>query len=118
MSHSKNEDAAARSGGGTPQSQQRAWWPVHQFIEAVVAQANHGPIPAAGTPAWTELADGDPRKLLAVAIDGEHWTLRIETNQMASAEASREIATGADWSTQAKRLRGRSGDAYIPRKAS
>jgi len=112
-----NEDAPAERGGGTPSSQQRSWWDVHQFIEAVVQQANCGPIPAAGTPAWTDLADGDPRKLLAVAIDGEHWTLRVETAQIAMAEASREISAATDWGTQAQRIRGRSGSAYI-RKAS
>ncbi|WP_241472137.1 DUF2742 domain-containing protein [Mycolicibacterium neoaurum] len=116
MSSAEEAAPAARRSGGSPSSQQRSWWEVHQFIEAVVQQANYGPIPAAGTPAWTELADGDPRKLLAVAIDGEHWTLRVETSQIAMAQASHEIAAATDWSAVAKNLRRRG--PYIERKAS
>lgn len=118
MSDSEIKVPPGVEAGGNPPSQQRSWWEVHQFIESVVQQANHGPIPAAGTPAWTALADGDPRKLLAVAIDGEHWTLRIETAQIALAEASRAIAESADWTSVARRVLTGRGDAYIPRKAS
>jgi hypothetical protein len=41
----------------TPQlgSQQRDWWSTHEFLEAYLAQANLGPIPAAGTPNWCAL---------------------------------------------------------------
>lgn len=100
---------------GAPPSQQRAWWPVHQFIEALVAQSIYGPIPAAGTPSWCELADGDPRKLLAVAIDGEHHVLRIETAQEQRAEESKAIAAAEDWPGVARRVHRGRGPAYIPR---
>lgn len=109
---------AATCGGGNPSSQQRSWWEVHQFIEAVVQQANYGLLPAAGTPAWSQLADGDPRKLLAVAIDGEHWTLRVETAQIALADAACAVADSTNWTTIARRVQTSRGDAYIPRKAS
>ncbi|ART69104.1 hypothetical protein BTO20_11370 [Mycobacterium dioxanotrophicus] len=72
----KLETRTDSHGAGSPASQQVSWWPVHQFLESVVAQANYGPLPIAGTPAWQQLADGDPRKLLAVAMSGEHWVLR------------------------------------------
>lgn len=78
-------------------SEQVSWWPVHEFLEAVLAQANTGPLPPAGTPAWCELATGDPRKLLALAAAGEHHVLRIETAQVAMAEASRSISASEDW---------------------
>lgn len=113
-----NEVAPGITAGGYPPSQQRSWWPVHQFVEALVQQANYGPIPDAGTPSWCALSDGDPRKLLAVAAAGEHHVLRVETGQMAMAEASRAIAQSADWSTVARRVLTGRGDAYIPRKAS
>ncbi|WP_041180171.1 DUF2742 domain-containing protein [Mycobacterium canetti] len=100
---------------GTPPSQQRAWWPVHQFLEAVVQQANYGAIPVAGTPSWCALSDGDPRKLLALAIDGEHHVLRIETAQTALAEASCEISKAADWPELSRAIRRRSG-VYITRE--
>lgn len=100
-----------------PQSQQRAWWPVHQFLEAVVAQANYGPIPAAGTPSWCALADGDPRKLLSVAVEGEHHVLRIEAAQEAAAEASKVIAAETDWPQIARDIRRRS-EVRIPREVA
>lgn len=55
---------------GTTNSRQVSWWETHQFIEALITQANTGPLPPAGTPAWSALADGDPRKLLALAVAG------------------------------------------------
>lgn len=109
-----NEEAGP-TWAGAP-SQERDWWPVHQFIEAVVAQANYGPIPAAGTPSWCALADGDPRKLIAVAIDGEHHVLRIDAAQEARAEASHAISKSADWSHVSRVCRSRH-NTYIRRSA-
>jgi hypothetical protein len=83
-----------------PDSRAVAWWPVHEFIARVIAQADD--FPAAGTPAWCALADGDPRKLLAVAVAGEHHVLRIETAQEALAEASKDISAAADWKSIAQ----------------
>ncbi|WP_308012679.1 DUF2742 domain-containing protein [Mycobacterium intracellulare] len=91
-----------------------AWWPVHEFLETMLAQANIGPLPWAGTPAWCELSDGDPRKLLALAVDGEHHVLRKETAQAAMAAASREIAGAADWTEISREIRGRN-DFYTSR---
>lgn len=102
---------------GAPPSQQRAWWPVHEFLEAVLQQANCGPLPGAGTPSWCELADGDPRKLLAVAIDGEHHVLRVETAQEQHAEASKAIAAAADWPQISRDIRRRS-EVRIPREVA
>ncbi|MDC8982158.1 DUF2742 domain-containing protein [Mycobacterium marinum] len=118
MAEIRNQEEAGPTWAGAPPSQQRAWWPVHQFVEAMVAQANYGPIPAAGTPSWCELADGDPRKLLSVAMSGEHHVLRVETAQEQMAEASHEIACAADWSAVAQRVRTGHGPAYIPRRRS
>lgn len=112
-----NRMEAGPQRAGAPPSQQRAWWPVHQFIEALVAQSIYGPIPAAGTPSWCELADGDPRKLLAVAIDGEHHVLRVETAQEQQAEASKAIAAAADWPEISRDIRRRSG-VRIPREVA
>ncbi|WP_201377280.1 DUF2742 domain-containing protein, partial [Mycobacterium intracellulare] len=54
-----------------------------------------------------ELGDGDPRKLLALAIDGEHHVLRKETGQAAMAEVSHAIAAAADWSALSRQIRSR-----------
>ncbi|WP_082690206.1 DUF2742 domain-containing protein [Mycobacterium sp. M26] len=98
------------AGAGSPASRQVSWWPVHDFITALVHQANCGPIPAAGTPAWCELGDGDPRKLLAVAVAGEHHVLRVEIAQEAMAEASRAVSASPNWRTRPR------GSSYIARR--
>ena len=96
-------------------SQQVSWWATHEFLEAAVAQANCGPLPTAGTPAWCALSDGDPRKLLALAAAGEHWALRLDTAQEHLAEASREISSAADWSSLARHVQTGRGSRYVPR---
>ncbi|WP_104183553.1 DUF2742 domain-containing protein [Mycobacterium avium] len=90
---------------GTTNSRQVSWWETHQFIEALIAQANTGPLPPAGTPAWSVLADGDPRKLLALAVAGEHHVLRVETAQTAMAKASQAVSAAADWTRIGRRNR-------------
>ena len=101
------------------ESRSVAWWPVHEFIAALVAQVSD--LPMAGTPAWCRLGDGDPRKLLAVAVAGEHHVLRVETAQEALAEASKTIAAETDWQAVARaarqRDRARCSGAYIEREA-
>lgn len=87
------------------ESRSVAWWPVHEFVAALVAQAND--LPVAGTPAWCLLGDGDPRKLLAVAVAGEHHVLRVETAQEAHAEASKAMAAATDWSQIAREMQQR-----------
>jgi len=110
MTTASTMETRADRGAGTPQSQQVAWWPVHEFVNAVVAHANYGPLPVAGTPAWQQLADGDPRKLLACAAAGEHHVLRVEVAQQDRAEASKDVARVPDWKPLQR------GRAYIPRR--
>lgn len=98
----------------TGDSRQVSWAETHWFLEAVLAQANVGPLPWAGTPEWVAMADGDPRKLLALAAAGEHHVLRIETAQAAMAAASREISGAADWTAISREIRGRN-DFYTSR---
>ena len=96
-----------------------SWWPVHEFMAALLAQAND--LPSAGTPAWCALSDGDPRKLLALAAAGEHHVLRVEIAQEAQAEESKTIAASADWQAVARAVRqrdqARCSGAYIEREA-
>lgn len=80
-----------------------SWWPVHEFVTALIAQADN--IPVAGTPAWCALADGDPGKLLAVAVAGSHHVLRVEMAQEARAEASKAIAGAVDWPAVSREFR-------------
>lgn len=106
-----NEDTAA-----VP-SRQVSWWPVHEFLEQLLAQSNYGPMPDAGTPSWQQLESGDPRKLLAVAVAGEHHVLRVETAQEQRAEASKVVAAASDWPQISREIRRRSG-VRIPREVA
>ncbi len=78
-------------------SQQVCWAEVHQFVNALLSQANVGPLPWAGSPDWCAMSDGDPRKLLALAVAGEHHVLRVEVAQTALADASRAVSAATDW---------------------
>lgn len=98
---------------GFPPSQQVSWWEAHVFVSALVAQLDE-PLPAAGSPAWCALAGGDPRKLLALAVSGEHHVLRMETAQAAMADASRAVSAAADWSKISQETR-RRNDFYTAR---
>lgn len=77
-----------------------------------------GTWPPAGTPAWNQLDDRDPRKLAAVLDGGRHWALRVDTHQEALADASKAIAATADWGEVARRMVNGRGGAYIKRSAS
>lgn len=89
-------------------SQQVSFTPVIEFWQAVVTQANVGPLPWPGTPGWCSLADGDPRKVLALAEFGVHHAVRVEAAQTARAEASQAISGAADWPRISREVRGRS----------
>lgn len=98
-------------------SRQVSWWPVHEFLEQLLAQSNYGPIPDAGTPSWQQLGSDDLRKLLAIAVAGEHWVLRVETAQEQLGHAAKSIAEAADWPGVARRIHRGRGPAYIPRSS-
>jgi hypothetical protein len=97
--------AMSERGRTSTASRSVAWWPVHEFMAALLAHAND--LPPAGTPAWCALSDGDPRKLLAVAAAGEHHVLRVEMAQEAQAEASKSVAAAADWCGVAREMQQR-----------
>ncbi len=80
-----------------------SWWPVHQYLAAAVAQAEH--LPTAGTPAWCALDDADPLKLLSLAVEAEHLILHREMRQEAHAEASKAVAAAVDWAAIANEIR-------------
>lgn len=97
----------------TVESRAVSWWPVHTFIAALVAQAND--LPVAGTPRWCALSDTDHRKLLALAVAGEHHVLRTEIGQEQHAQASRDVSAAADWAAIARDIR-QHNEIYIPRR--
>ncbi|WP_100484949.1 DUF2742 domain-containing protein [Mycobacteroides abscessus] len=115
MVNSKEVEAPVLLPGHSPASLEVSWWAVHEFIIAVVRQANTS-LPIAGTPAWCALADGDPRKLLALAVAGEHHVLRIELDQDARNQASKAIAAAIDWGRISNATLAGRGPNYIPRK--
>ncbi len=87
------------------ESQQVSWWSVHELILPILNQANDWP--TLGTPAWCSLAHEDPRKWCALLDGAQHWALRVETCQVASADASKAISAAADWKSVASEIQQR-----------
>ena len=106
MTGHHNADAGP-TGAGAPASQEVSWWATHVFLQAALAQANCGPLPDAGTPAWAELADGDPRKVLALARDGVHHVLRKQIGQEQRAQAAEDVWGGENWTVVAQQVQRR-----------
>jgi hypothetical protein len=89
-----------------------SWWAIHEFVLPWLGKV--GSCPMAGTPAWCALDDRDPRKWAALLDAARHHALRVETAQIALADASRAISEAGDWSGIAREMRGRAA-VYIPR---
>jgi hypothetical protein len=86
-------------------SQQVSWLDVHEHVAPLLARV--GSWPMVGTPTWCALPDGDPAKLAALYDAAQHWALRLETNQQALAETSRDVSAAADWSAIGQQIRNR-----------
>jgi hypothetical protein len=103
-------------------SMQVSWWDCHVFMAEMVQQANCGPVPWPGTPAWCAIPDDDPRKLLALAGFGVYQAVSVDAWQEAGAEASSAVSGAADWAQVARsklqRHNAIRGGIYVPRKAS
>jgi hypothetical protein len=84
-----------------------SWWETYEYVQRVAAAAGVTEWPPAGTPAWLELPDTDPRKMAALLYAGTHHCLRVETAQEARAEASRNVAAAVDWRRLATELESR-----------
>lgn len=106
MSGNRNAEARPIGAGSPASSQEVSWWATHQFISALVGQANTT-LPPAGTPAWRALDDSDPRKLIALAIAGEHHVLRTEIGQGQRALAAEDVWAGEDWTDVARQVQRR-----------
>lgn len=118
VSGTGNHQDAKSSVQSSVGSRQVQWWLVHEFLGAVLSQANVGTLPWAGTPEWCAMSDGDPRKLLALAVAGEHHVLRVEVAQAAQAEASRAISGAADWPAIAREIERLRASARLPRRGA
>ena len=86
-------------------SGQVSWWSVHVFVESLLTEV--GEWPMAGSVAWQQLDDGDPRKLAALLDAAQHHALRVETAQQQRSEASRDVAAAADWTAIAREIQDR-----------
>jgi hypothetical protein len=85
-------------------SQQITWFEVYEWAERMGYLVDG---PNAGTPAWCALADDAEEKLAGVVMAGVHAALRSDTLQAEQAEASRAVASGADWPQVAREIRQR-----------
>jgi hypothetical protein len=97
-------------------SRQVAWFEAHQFRERIAGDVGERPV--AGSPAWCALPDSDPRKVIALLDAGVFWCLDTDTEQEQRAEASRDVASAADWTAVARSVQQGRGSGYIARKAS
>jgi hypothetical protein len=117
-----NEVAPGDSAGGYPSSCQVSWFEVYKFVERWARPSSSSDdeldlqLPIAGTPQWCAMSDDDARKLMSVILGGIREALQHDVVQEHRAEAAHAIAESANWTTQANRLRGRSGSAYIHRR--
>jgi hypothetical protein len=106
--------------GDPTASRQVDWWSVCEFVEPLLAHV--GCWPMAGTVTWRQLDDTDPAKWAALLDAARHHSLHVDTAQTALAEASRAIASGADWSAAGRAHRRRAhaitSGAYIPRSVA
>jgi Protein of unknown function (DUF2742) len=87
----------------TASSQQVSWWDVHLFVQPLLAEV--GSWPMAGSVAWCNLADDDPRKWAALLDAAQHWALRVETCQVAECQASSDVSAAADWGQIGRQIR-------------
>jgi Protein of unknown function (DUF2742) len=78
------------------------WWAVHEFVAPRIEAV--GPFPMLGTPAWCDLPDDHPVKWAAILDASQHWALRVDTCQEATAATSRTISAALDWPAVAKRM--------------
>lgn len=82
----------------TPESREISWAATHEALWPIVVRAlRHGPLPIIGTHDWLDLAAGDPRRVGAVYLAAEQWTLHLEARGLALTETSREIADALPW---------------------
>lgn len=82
------------------------WYAVALFVAPLLQQV--GRWPAAGSPAWCDLEETDPRKVAAVYDAARRWALQVDGYQVARrialAEASREISAAYDWKALARKI--------------
>lgn len=91
------------------------WWAVHEYVKPLLEEV--GCWPMVGTHTWIDLHLDDPTKLAALYDAAQHWALRVDATQEATAEASRDISAAADWSRIAREAVQRNG-IYIPRRVA
>lgn len=97
-------------------SQSVDWWAVAEFVEPMLSAV--GSWPTAGTVAWIQLDDGDPRKLAALFDAARHHALRVDGAQEALAAASKDVSAAADWAAVSRGMFHRDNGIYIPRNVA
>ncbi|OBG51840.1 MULTISPECIES: DUF2742 domain-containing protein [unclassified Mycobacterium] len=89
------------------------FWDFHQWVRPYLDAA--GDWPMAGSQPWFDLPDNHPAKWAAVLDAARHHVLRVECGQERLAEASREVASAADWRSIAAAIFARRSSGYIRR---
>lgn len=81
------------------------------LIPVVTRAQKYGAIPALGTPAWRDLAPGDPRRVGAVHLAAAFWVVDQEHVQHAADDAAAELAASGA-ASRAHRVRTDRADFY------
>lgn len=84
------------------------WLPVHDYASSLAAQLGvnlSGRLPYPGMLGWLRLADDSPVKKAGLLLAASHHVLRMECEQEARAEASRQVAAAADWPAISREVR-------------
>ncbi len=91
-----------------PESSSVAWWPVHVYATRLAGKLGvdlSDRLPFPGTLSWLNLADDDPVRKAAMLQVASQRVLHIENRQECLADASKAIATAADWPAVAREVR-------------
>ncbi|WP_267625929.1 DUF2742 domain-containing protein [Gordonia sputi] len=89
-------------------SREVSWSLAHEALWPVVERALRiGSLPLIGTHDWVELSTGDPRRVGAIYLAADQWSLHLENHATAMIDASHEISDERDWSAEAQRQRER-----------
>ena len=81
------------------------WYPTHLYVDDLLSRFGVRDIASLaypGTLGWLELDDADPRKKAALLVAADHAVLRLETEQIALADASRDVSAAIDWRATAQ----------------
>lgn len=85
-------------------SREVSWSLAHEALWPIVERALRvGSLPLIGTHDWLELAPSDPRRVGAIYLAADQWSLHLENQATAMIDAADEVSSALNWSAEAQR---------------